>query len=266
MTAIALTIAGSDSGGGAGIQADLKTFHQYEVYGTSVLTLVTVQDTRGIRSVLALDPEMVGRQLQAVLEDLPPAAIKTGALGSAGVVECVAAGLRNRTVPLVVDPVMSAHTGHPLMDEAARAAMTGALLPLATLVTPNVPEAEILAKMSILGEEHMAAAAAKIAALGPRHVLIKGGHLAGSIVDLLWSEGRAHFLRGPRIASVQLHGTGCVLSAAITARMARGDDVASAVAGAHTFIRRAIASAPPLGRGRGPLNLLASTSDQEDPP
>jgi hydroxymethylpyrimidine/phosphomethylpyrimidine kinase len=143
--------------------------------------------------------------------------------------------------------------------------MTGALLPLATLVTPNVPEAEILARMSILGEEDMAAAAAKIAALGPRHVLIKGGHLAGPIVDLLWSDGRAHFVRVPRIASVQLHGTGCVLSAAITARLAGGDDVASAVAGAQTFIRLAIASAPAIGRGRGPLNLHASTSDQEDP-
>ena len=257
MTVVALTIAGSDPSGGAGLQADLKTFHQHGVYGMSVVTLVTVQNTRSVSAVEVLSWQLVVDQLDAVMADIPPAAIKTGALGRADVIAAVATRAARFCVPLVVDPVMVSKHGAPLLAADAVAVLVSKLLPLATLVTPNLPEAARLAGFEVHDLESMERAARAIAALGPRHVLVKGGHLAGSAIDLFWSDGRATVFPGERIDTPHTHGTGCTLSAAITARLARGDDVLAAVTGGRRFIRAAIAGAPGLGGGSGPVDHFA---------
>jgi hydroxymethylpyrimidine/phosphomethylpyrimidine kinase len=254
---VALTIAGSDPSGGAGLQADLKTFHRHGVYGTSVVTLVTVQNTRCVDAVEILPPALVVAQLGAVLADIPPAAAKTGALGSASVIAAVAARLAGAGFPLVVDPVMVSKHGAALVADDAVRTLVRDLLPLATLVTPNLPEAARLAGFPVADLGSMERAARAIAALGPAHVLVKGGHLEGDAVDLLLSEGRVTILSAARIASRHTHGTGCTLSAAITARLARGEGMAAAVAGGCAFIRRAIAGAPGLGGGCGPVDHFA---------
>ncbi|NBV46428.1 MAG: bifunctional hydroxymethylpyrimidine kinase/phosphomethylpyrimidine kinase [Planctomycetia bacterium] len=259
---VALTIAGSDPSGGAGLQADLKTFHRHGAYGTSVVTLVTVQNTRRVSAVEILAPDLVVAQLDAVLDDIPPAAAKTGALGSAAVITAVAARLRGTTFPLVVDPVMvSKHGAALIADDAVRAlvarALVADLLPRATLVTPNLPEAERLAGFPVGDVAAMERAARAIAALGPPHVLVKGGHLDGAAVDVLLSEGRVTTFSAARIDTRHTHGTGCTLSAAITARLAAGEPVATAVAGGCRFIRAAIAGAPGLGGGCGPVDHFA---------
>jgi len=256
---VALTIAGSDPSGGAGLQADLKTFHQHGVYGMSVVTLVTVQNTRQVSAVEVLDPQLVVEQLDAVIADIPPAAVKTGALGRADVIAAVAERAARWRIPLVVDPVMVSKHGAALLADEAVDALVSKLLPLATLVTPNLPEAARLAGFDVCDRESMERAAQAIAACGPRHVLVKGGHLSGAAFDLLWSDGRAILLSGDRIETRHTHGTGCTLSAAITARLARGDDVATAVAAGCGFIRAAIAGAPGLGGGVGPVDHFAPT-------
>lgn len=258
-TPIALTIAGSDPSGGAGIQADLKTFHQHGVFGTSVITLLTAQNTVGVQAIERLSPAFVLAQLDSVLSDVPPLAAKTGALGAAELVEAVAERAKRFAFPLIVDPVMVSKHGHELCDGRTAEAIRSALLPLAALVTPNLAEAERLSGVTIESRDAMLTAARRIASLGPRHVLIKSGHRRIDPVDLLWSEGRAEFLPVERIETTSTHGTGCTLSAAIAARLARGESLRDAVLGARRFVHGAIRSAPAIGGGRGPVNHFAIT-------
>ena len=245
---VALTIAGSDPSGGAGIQADLKTFHQHRVYGAAVLTLITVQNTVGVSRVECLDPELVSRQIEAVLSDLPVAATKTGALGNAEIIRAVARAVRG---PLVVDPVMVSKHGAPLLAPAAVAALRDDLFPVAALVTPNLPEAEALTGLAIGDRAAMLEAARRIPA---RAVLLKGGHLAGEAADLLWSDGQARWYPGERYDTAHTHGTGCTYSAAITALLAHGLGLPEAVSRAKQYISGAIRTNPGLGHGSGPVN------------
>jgi hydroxymethylpyrimidine/phosphomethylpyrimidine kinase len=256
---VALSIAGSDPSGGAGIQADLKTFHQFGVYGEAVITLVTVQNTRRVDRVELLSPELVSEQLQAVLDDIPPDAAKTGALGSAAVVRAIARAAQSFAFPLVVDPVLVSKHGRPLLEEAAIKAVRDELLPWAALLTPNIPEAEALSGLAIRGPDELRRAAERLRELGARAVLIKGGHREGPATDVLlegetWSEFPA-----PRIATPHTHGTGCTYSAAITAGLASGLALAEAVTRAKRFIHEAIRTAPGLGKGCGPLNHFAGS-------
>ncbi|OFV96022.1 MAG: bifunctional hydroxymethylpyrimidine kinase/phosphomethylpyrimidine kinase [Acidobacteria bacterium RIFCSPLOWO2_02_FULL_61_28] len=264
---IALTIAGSDPSGGAGIQADLKTFHQFGVYGMSVLTLLTVQNTCRVSAVEMLSAQFVLDQLDAVLEDLPPHAAKTGALGSREVIEAIADRAARFTFPLVVDPVMISKHGAPLLQDDARAVLARRLLPHAFLVTPNVHEALALAGKEFSGPAALPAllsssledAARAIADLGPQAVLIKGGHLVADATDLLYAEGRFHSFPGKRIETPHTHGTGCTYSAAITAGLAKGASLLEAVSAAKQFITRAIETNPGLGHGFGPVNHFTPT-------
>jgi hydroxymethylpyrimidine/phosphomethylpyrimidine kinase len=258
MHPIALTIAGSDSGGGAGIQADLKTFHQFGVYGVSAITLVTVQNTRRVSRVELMEVSLVREQIDAILEDLPPKAIKTGALGSAAIVEAVASS--GFAAPLVVDPVMVSKHGAPLMDADARRALRQLLLPKAALVTPNLDEAAELSGMRVDSPEGMRAAAVQIARLGAASVLVKGGHLEGDAVDILFHGGRFTEFTAPRVHTRHTHGTGCTYSAAITALLARGMGLEEAVGTAKRFVTEAIRTTPGLGGGAGPLNHFAIIS------
>jgi hydroxymethylpyrimidine/phosphomethylpyrimidine kinase len=260
MIDVALTVAGSDPSGGAGLQADLKTFHQHGVYGAAVVTLVTVQNTRGVARVVPLEAALVGEQLDAVLDDVSPRAWKTGALGSRAVVEAVAAraaAFAGRGVPLVVDPVMISKHGAPLIDDDARDALVRALLPHCALVTPNVHEAEALAGFAVRTLADARRAAETIAAKGPRAVLVKGGHLEGAPTDLLFDGHSEHALPGERIDTPHTHGTGCTLSAAITARLAKGETLRDACAGAKQWLAEALRTAPGVGGGIGPVNHLA---------
>jgi hydroxymethylpyrimidine/phosphomethylpyrimidine kinase len=256
---IALTIAGSDSGGGAGIQADLKTFHRFGVFGTSAITAVTAQNTRGVRDWVALEPAFVRGQIDAVVEDLRPSAVKCGMLGTAAVVEVVADAIRgSRLAPFVLDPVMVATSGDPLLDAPAIDAIRDRLMPLADLVTPNLDEVAVLLGTRPPNEAEMCRAAERIVTdLGARAALVKGGHLDGSeVVDVLY-DGQMHVYRRPRVVTTSTHGTGCTLSAAIAARMALGDPLGQAVSAALDFVDRALRTAPGLGAGHGPLNHWA---------
>jgi len=255
MLPIALTIAGSDPSGGAGIQADLKTFHQLRVYGTSAVTLITIQNTTKASCVHTLDPDLVGGQIDAVLEDLPPQAAKTGALGNAAIIKAVAA--RDIHCPLVVDPVMIGKHGAILVDPSARAALRDLLIPKAVLITPNLEEAEELAEMRVKHPDEMREAAVRIVQHGARAVLIKGGHLEGDAVDILYANGAFTEFRAPRFETRHTHGTGCTYSAAITAFLARGMELPDAVARAKRFIDAAIRTNPGLGAGCGPVNHWA---------
>ena len=252
---IALTIAGSDSGGGAGIQADLKTFHRFRVYGTAVVTLVTAQNTVAVHRVHVLPPELMLAQLTAVLEDLPPRAAKTGALGSAAMVKALSSVARNFRFPLVVDPVAISKHGSTLLDAEGINALREDLFPLAALVTPNLPEAEALTGLSIRNREEMQAAALRIAELGPRAVLVKGGHLpGGDALDIFYNGCTFEEFRAVRIDTRHTHGTGCTYSAAIAAGLALGQPMSAAIGEAKQFVTRAIAQNPQLGSGSGPLN------------
>jgi len=254
MTPVALTIAGSDPSGGAGIQADLKTFHQFGVYGAAAITLVTVQNSVRFSRVQTLPPDLVREQIAAVLEDIPPAAAKTGALGSEGVVEAVAEMASAFGFPLVVDPVMIGKHGRRLLSASAVRALKERLLPRAALVTPNIPEAEELSGVIIRDLAGMRQAALTIHELGARAVLIKGGHSAGDPVDLLFDGAQWREFPAPRIETPHTHGTGCTYSAAIVASLAKGRPMAEAVAIAKRFIHEAIRSNPGLGAGCGPVN------------
>lgn len=251
---VALTIAGSDPSGGAGLQADLKTFHQFGVYGEAVVTLITVQNTVSVDAVECLDPSLVERQIRAVLSDIPPAAAKTGALGNAAVVETVARAASGFGFPLVVDPVLISKHGAALLSEDACKALIQLLLPKAFLVTPNLAEAAALSGVAVRSVEDMKHAAARILALGPRAVLVKGGHLEDTATDVLLFEGQFLELAGERIDTPHTHGTGCTYSAAITALLARGVELPLAVRRAKEFITAAIRTNPGLGRGAGPVN------------
>jgi hydroxymethylpyrimidine/phosphomethylpyrimidine kinase len=252
VTPIALTIAGSDPSGGAGIQADLKTFHQLRVYGTSAITLITVQNTVSASRVETLDPALVAEQIHAVLADLPPQAAKTGALGTAAIVEAVAAC--PLACPLVVDPVMLGKHGSPLIDASARMALRTLLLPKAFLVTPNLAEAAELAGIAVEDLQGMREAARRIAQLGVHSVLVKGGHLQGDAVDVLYHDGGFTEFRAERVDTPHTHGTGCTCSAAITAFLARGIPLMDSVARAKQFVDAAIRTNPGIGAGNGPIN------------
>ncbi len=251
----ALTIAGSDSGGGAGIQADLKTFTVLKVYGMSVLTAVTAQNTLGVSGIQEIDPEMVARQLDSVLQDIGTHAAKTGMLASSAVVRVVAERLRAyRVRKLVVDPVMVSKSGHRLLNEDAVSTLITDLLPLADLVTPNVPEAELITGTAIRTLEDMERAARAIHTMGARYVVVKGGHLTGRAVDVFYDGRRFVRLDSPRIRTKNTHGTGCTFSAAIAANLAMGREELDAVRAARTFVLRAIERSFRLGKGHGPLN------------
>lgn len=257
---IVLTIAGSDSGGGAGIQADLKTFARFGVYGASVITAVTAQNTLGVRGWERVSPALVAAQIDAVAEDLRPAAIKSGMLGDADVVHAVAAGVRrHRLAPYVLDPVMAATSGDPLLASDAISAIVGELFPLASLVTPNLDEVGLLLgerPVDVAGMER--AAQVLVAERGARAALVKGGHLSGDeLVDVLYDGARLQRFPHARIATTSTHGTGCTLSAAIAAAMALGVPLPNAVELGLEYVHRAIASAPGLGSGHGPLNHFA---------
>lgn len=249
----ALTVAGSDSGGGAGIQADLKTFHRLGVFGSSVITCLTAQNTVGVRGIQAAEPQFVRTQLAAVLDDIPVAALKTGMLYSAEIIDAVAGVLRELSgVQISVDPVMVATSGDPLLKEEAVAAYKEKLFPLATLVTPNLHEAELLTGRTIRSEPDMKEAALELAEYGCRSVLIKGGHLEESkeAVDMLYSDGSFERLSSKRIElQSETHGSGCTLSAAITAYLAKGDTLSEACRKGKEFVLRAIQHARPLGKG-----------------
>jgi len=253
---IALTIAGSDSGGGAGIQADLKTFHQFGVHGTSAIVALTAQNTRGVRAVHPVPPGMVRDQLAALAEDLPPDALKTGMLATAALVRQVADAIRSYGWRrLVVDPVMVATSGDRLLDPEAVQAVRESLLPLAAVVTPNLEEAAILSGMPVHDAASMERAGRQILELGARAVLMKAGHLDGDdIEDLLVSPAGVQRFRHRRIATTSTHGTGCTLSAATTAGLALGLPLDEAVDRAIAYVHRAIAAAPGLGGGQGPIN------------
>lgn len=258
--AVALSIAGSDPSGGAGIQADLKTFHQFGVYGEAVITLVTVQNTLRVDRVECLSADLVAQQIRAVLEDIPPAAAKTGALGNSEIVNTVADLAADFTFSLVVDPVMLSKHGAPLMSSEARRIVRERLVPRASLLTPNLPEAEELAGFKIKGLEEMRRAAEKICGMGARAVLVKGGHLEHSATDVLLAEGEWHEFAAARFDTPHTHGTGCTISAAITAEMAKGTPLVEAVRRAKLFITEAIRTNPGLGGGSGPLNHHARIS------
>jgi hydroxymethylpyrimidine/phosphomethylpyrimidine kinase len=244
MRPAALTIAGSDPSGGAGIQADLKTFHQFGVYGEAVITLVTVQNTARVSRVEILPEDLVLEQIAAVLEDIPPAAAKTGALGSPGMVRAVARAAAAFRFPLVVDPVMVSKHGAPLGGGAWEE-----LLPHAALVTPNLPEAEALTGMTDIRR-----AAERLVAMGARAALIKGGHSGGDALDVLFDGSEFTDFPAPRIDTRHTHGTGCTYSAAIAAGLACGLSLGAAVARAKRFIHEAIRTNPGLGSGCGPVN------------
>ena len=257
-TAIALTIAGSDSGGGAGIQADLKTFSALGVYGASVITAVTAQNTCAVTAAEAVSPALIRAQLDAVFTDLPPQAVKTGMLGDSATIDAVADRLAAYTPPyLVIDPVMVAKSGDRLLADAAIATLRERLIPRATLITPNLPEAGELLGRAVTTRADMAQAAADLLALGCGAVLLKGGHLAGDgSDDLLLTAAGATWLTTARYPGKNTHGTGCTLSAAITAGLAKGLPLHEAVQAAKDYIGAAIAAADLLhvGHGHGPLH------------
>jgi hydroxymethylpyrimidine/phosphomethylpyrimidine kinase len=252
----ALTIAGSDSGGGAGIQADLKTFGALGVFGTSAITAVTAQNTVGVTRIQEIDPEVVAAQIDAVAEDIGVDAAKTGMLVTHAIIEAVADAVRRHRIPnLVVDPVMVAKSGARLLRDDAVAALKTQLLPLAEIITPNLSEAEALATHRISDAETMREAARRIHALGPRHVVIKGGHAdSPNVVDLYYDGKDFQELKAERVQTRATHGTGCTFAAAITAYLAHGLPPLDAVARAKEFLTAALRAAPSIGRGTGPLN------------
>jgi hydroxymethylpyrimidine/phosphomethylpyrimidine kinase len=254
----AITIAGSDSGGGAGIQADVKTFSALGVHGLCVVTAVTAQNTLGVDAIFEVPPEFVTRQLDTLMRDFDVEWAKTGMLCSAEIIKAVSAGVKRHHLRLVVDPVMQAATGSPLLREDALGALTG-LLAHAELVTPNVPEAEKLSGIKIRSVGDMRRAAKIISRFGPGAVLIKGGHLGGrEVIDLLHRGGKFKEFRGPRVAVKAIHGTGCSFASAVTAELAKGADLLWAIKTAREFIRAAIERRLEVGKGATPVNQMAS--------
>ncbi len=260
---VALTIAGSDSGGGAGIQADLKTFHAFGVFGTSAVTAITAQNTLGVSAVHPVPAEVVRAQIDAVAVDLDPRALKTGMLATAELVETVAEAIAAHDLrAFVMDPVMVATSGHRLLEPDAEATLARRLLPLAALVTPNLHEAALLTGTAVDSLAAMKAAARHLVKMGAGAALVKGGHLPlGEAADVFWDGDEERTWRRPRIATHHVHGTGCTLSAAVAAGVARGTRLADAVDTAVDFVARAIASAPGLGAGGGPINHFAQAHD-----
>jgi hydroxymethylpyrimidine/phosphomethylpyrimidine kinase len=253
----ALTIAGSDSGGGAGIQADIKTFAAFGVYGASAITAVTAQNTREVADWLAMPPDLIAKQIDAVLTDIGADAVKTGMLANAGVIEVVAAKMREHAVEnLVVDPVMVAKGGHRLLEDDAVSVLVRELLPLALVVTPNIPEAEVLVGRTIASWDDARDAAAQIVGMGARAVVIKGGHFEeeASSTDLLFDGQQYRAFKAVRVHTANTHGTGCTFSSAVAAGLAKGMALGDAVALAKSYVTLAIQHAYPIGRGHGPVH------------
>ena len=257
MTALpsALTIAGTDPSGGAGIQADLKSFQEREVYGMSVVTSVVAQNTTGVTGIHHLPVAFIEEQLAAVFSDIQPDAVKTGMIATKEMMELTADILSGQPVPYVIDPVMVAKSGDSLMDEASRQVIRDKLVPLASVVTPNIPEAEILTGMKITSrEEAETAAKVTVHELGAGAAVIKGGHLEGEALDILYDQESFHYFPAPRIQTKHTHGTGCTFSAVLTAELAKGRTVAEATATAKKFITAAIQYTLGIGKGNGPTN------------
>jgi hydroxymethylpyrimidine/phosphomethylpyrimidine kinase len=262
LTAIALTIAGSDPSGGAGVQADLKSFFAHGAYGMAALALLTVQNTLGVRRCELMAPDLLREQIEALFDDMPPHAIKTGALGGPAQVDAVVDVLRRRRgTPLVVDPVCVSKSGNSLLDTAGQTALLERLVPLATLVTPNLDEAALLLGRSIRTAEEIARAGREFVAMGAGAALMKGGHREGDAIDVLCTADGSIELHAPRIATRNTHGVGCSLSAAITARLARGEPLTDACRAAKRWITDAISRAPNLGAGHGPVDHFAPAPD-----
>ncbi|HVH74136.1 MAG TPA: bifunctional hydroxymethylpyrimidine kinase/phosphomethylpyrimidine kinase [Stellaceae bacterium] len=260
-----LIVAGSDSGGGAGIQADIKAVTMLGAYAATAVTALTAQNTEGVFGVLPVPPDFVRQQIEVVLDDIGADAVKTGMLHDAAVIETVAAALAERAggIPLVVDPVMVAKGGAPLIDPEAVATLKERLVARAALVTPNLPEAEILLGRKIASLDDMREAARALLAIGCRAVLLKGGHLPGDTVfDVLAAGSGMRLWQSPRIATRHTHGTGCTLASAIAAGLAQGRDLGTAVDRARDYVQRAIASAPGFGRGHGPLDHAHPLGDR----
>src|SRR5215813_10398852 len=252
-----LIVAGSVSGGGAGIQADIKAVTAMGAFAATAITALTAQNTQGVHGVVSVDPSFIAQQIEVVLSDIGADALKTGMLHSAEVIETVAAVLRKHALgaPLVVDPVMVAKGGHRLLLGEAEAALRETLVPMAAVLTPNLPEAEVLAGFPVRVEADMRRAAQQLARLGARAILMKGGHLEGDVVvDLLFHDGRFHRFEDRRVPSRSTHGTGCTLASAIAAGLAQNMSLVDAVARARRYVRKAIETAPGFGRGHGPLN------------
>lgn len=254
---VAMTIAGSDSGGGAGIQADLKTFAALGVHGTSALTAITAQNTLGVTGILELPVALVREQIDAVVDDFGVHALKTGMLSSAQIIDAVARAIREKGLrKLVVDPVMVAKGGARLLRPDAVAALRDLLVPLATVITPNLPEAAVLLDRGVETLEERRAAARDLVAMGASVAVVKGGHASGDVTDVFFDGSRLVELEGERIDTANTHGSGCVFSAAITARLARGDEPLDAVRAAKDFITHAVAAAVEIGHGHGPVNPM----------
>ena len=264
----ALTIAGSDSGGGAGIQADLKTFAALGVFGTSAITAVTAQNTLGVTSVAEVPVEVIGDQIEAVVSDIGVDAVKTGMLSSVEIVECVAEAVeRLELSPLVVDPVMVAATGAQLLRDDAVESVKSKLVPLSTIVTPNIPEAEVLSGIEIESVDDMELAGGELVANGADAAVVKGGHLddgSGRVTDVLVTRDGVKRFTSLRIDTTSNHGTGCTFASAIAAQLAHGLDLESAVDAAQRYVWNAMANATPIGAGHGPLNhMYAHTYETE---
>ncbi len=254
-TAKALTIAGSDSGGGAGIQADLKTFSALGVYGASVITSITAQNTVGVTGIQNIEISMIEKQIAAVMTDIGAHAVKTGMLSTSEIIETVAAGVAIFKIKkLVIDPVMVAKSGDKLLQDSAVRSLISKLIPLAYVITPNIPEAEVLTGEKIVSIEDMEKACRRIRDMGSRCVVVKGGHLKKEAIDVLFDGKRMYRLKSPRIRSKNTHGTGCTFSAAITAHLAKGWTVIDAVQSSKRYITAAIKNAYPIGRGHGPVH------------
>lgn len=254
---VALTIAGSDPSGGAGIQADLKTFTCLGVYGTAVVTALTIQNTTGVQEVVRVPSDLLRKQLTALLEDVPIQAVKTGLIIGTETIEIIQAHLKKYDLTsYVLDPIIRSSSGFPVLKKDEVEVLKKLLLPLALLVTPNLQEAEQLTGLTIRNERDMERAAKEIQGMGPQAVLVKGGHLEGAAVDILYDGTKIMRFRKPRITRLRIHGAGCVLSSAIVAGLARGLSLPRAIKQAKAFVYEAIKQAVPLGQGRIPLNLL----------
>ena len=250
-----LTIAGSDSCGGAGIQADLKAFSANGVYGMSVITAVTAQNTQGVFDVQDINPSVIAHQIEAVMDDIRVDAIKIGMVSRPGTIETIAATLKKYPLPpLVIDPVMISKSGYDLLKPEAKKALIETLLPMATLITPNLPEAEVIVGYTIDTIELMKKAARDLHKIGCTYVLVKGGHLSDDATDVLFDGEHFHLLEAKRLISINTHGTGCTLSSAIAANLAKGLHVKEAVEEAKAYITEAIGFGFPLGKGVGPVH------------
>jgi hydroxymethylpyrimidine/phosphomethylpyrimidine kinase len=252
---VALTIAGSDSGGGAGIQADLKTFSALGVYGASAITAITAQNTIEVRDVLALEPAFVVAQIDAVIDDIGADAVKTGMLANAEIIEAVADAVRRHELrPLIVDPVMVAKSGDSLLRDDAVQALREQLVPLATVLTPNLPEAEVLLDRKLTSWEDVRKGARDLVAMGARAVVMKGGHREGPAIDLLHDGEEFHEFTAQRVDTKNTHGTGCTFASAVAAGLAKGSDVRGAVAFAKAYVTKALQSSYDVGQGHGPVH------------